>query len=429
MGDESPKSKPFELCASEVVLYNEDWGNMKLGLKIKSTIAAMALAATALVPAPANALLAVPKVAWPVCDTTRVTYCVESIAILPLGTNSAEQLTWVPSGTTASGSASVSATVPIVITNPGAAVTGMWTSSTWDASGKSAFGYDGVTIDIKTANAFVNHLFFTVQPVKYDPATGATKKAMSSTYANALADLNLDDQIIVKVRTGDIITGVSVGFTNNLSVTSAAGSITFAGTPVPIPQVTNASQCTGETGVASAVVSSMQGFVVVENDDMGFGVDGLSGRMSVASNGQCGTSTPVWDDQSKELKWTVAAPHFSPDGVTVNKGFYKAVIPANDALLLWGLSNPKDAVSALTISVTEETGGPAVSVKKISYIKGNIVIDVSGFEYSKPTLKIKKNSKYKKFAKPATFKCYDAKTKKTKTYSKVYGCPAGTTKR
>jgi hypothetical protein len=265
--------------------------------------------------------------------------------------------------------------------------------------------------------------------VKYDAATGATKKAMSSTYANSLADLNLDDQIIVKVRTGDIITGVSVGFTNNLSVASAAGSITFAGTPVPIPQASNASQCTGETGVASALVNSMQGFVVVENDDMGFGVDGLSGKMSVASNGQCGTSTPVWDDQAKQLNWTVAAPHFAPDGVTVNKGFYKAVIPANDALLLWGLSNPKDAVSALTISVTEETGGPAVSVKKISYIKGNIVIDVSGFEYSKPKLTIKKNSKYKKFAKLATLKCYDAKTKKTKTYTKVFGCPAGTTKR
>lgn len=402
---------------------------MKLGLKIKSTIAALALAATALVPAPASALLAVPKTSWPVCDQTRVTYCVESISILPLGTSAAEKLTWIPSGTVSTASASVSATVPLVVTNAGAPVTGMWTSPTWDASGKSAFGYDGVTIDIKTANAFVNHLFFTVQPVKYDPTTGATKKAMSSTYANSLADLNLDDQIIVKVRTGDIITGVSVGFANNLSVSSAAGSITFAGTPVPIPQVTSAAQCTGETGVASAVVTSMQGFVVVENDDMGFGVDGLSGKMSVASNGQCGTSTPVWDEQSQQLSWTVAAPHFAPDGVTVNKGFYKAVIPANDALLLWGLSNPKDAVSALTISVTEETGGPAVSVRKVAYIKGNIVIDVSGFEYSKPTLKITKNAKYKKFAKLATFKCYDAKTKKTKTFSKVYGCPAGTSKR
>ena len=176
-------------------------------------------------------------------------------------------------------------------------------------------------------------------------------------------------------------------------------------------------------------MNGMQGFVVVENDDMGFGVDGLSGKMFVASNGTCSTSTPVWDEASKQLAWTVGAPHFAPDGVTANKGFYKAVVPANDALLLWGLSNPKDAVSALSISVTEETGGPAVSVRKISYINGNIVIDVSGFEYSKPKLTIKKNSKYKKFAKLATVKCYDAKTKKTKTYKNAYGCPAGTKKR
>jgi hypothetical protein len=173
----------------------------------------------------------------------------------------------------------------------------------------------------------------------------------------------------------------------------------------------------------------MQGFVVVENDDMGFGVDGMSGKMYVASNGTCGTSTPSWDETTKTLNWVAGAPHFAPDGVTTNKGFYKAVIPANDALLLWGLANPRDAVTALTVSVVQETGGPAVAVRKIAFVKGNIVIDVSGFEYSKPKLVIKKNSKYKKFAKLSTLKCYDSKTKKTTTYKQVYGCPAGTTKR
>lgn len=401
---------------------------MKISLKIRAAVAALTLAATALVPATANADLSVPKTAWPACDSTRVTYCVESISILSLGNSSPEALTWVPSGTVASTSASVSATAPTVVTTAGTAVAGMWTSPSWNASGKSAFGYDGVTIDIKTANAYVNHLFFTVQPVKYDSTTGSTAKAMSSTYTSTLADLNLDDKIIVKVRTGEIVSGVSVGFSSNFSATSVAGSITFAGTPVPTPQVARLSQCTGETGVANAVVNGIQGFVVVENDDMGFGVDGLTGKMYVASNGTCGTSTPVWDESARQLSWTVAAPHFAPDGTTVNKGFYKAVIPANDALLLWGLSNPKDAVTALTISVTEETGGPAVSVKKVSYINGNIVIDVSGFEYSKPKLIIRKNAKYTKFAKLATFKCYDSKKKKTTTLKKVYGCPAGTKK-
>lgn len=401
---------------------------MKLNWRIKGLAAAAALFATVLVPAPANALLAVPKVTWPVCDDVRVTYCVESIAIKALGTTAEEALVWVPSGTVDSASADVSVAEPLVQTVAGSALPGMWTSPTWKSTGKNAFGYDGVTIDIKTANAFVNHLFFTVQPVKQDSA-GVTTKAMNSTYTTSLADLNLDDQLIIKVRTGDIVSGVSVGFANNLSVTATPGMLTFAGTPVPTPQVSNVAQCTGEEGVATAVVNGMQGFVVVENDDMGFGVDGMSGKMYVASNGTCGTSTPVWDETAQALSWTVGAPHFAPDGTTVNKGFYKAVIPANDALLLWGLANPRDAVSALTVSVTEETGGPAVAVRKVAFVKGNIVIDVSGFEYSKPKLVIKKNPKYKKFAKLTTVKCYDAKTKKTTTYKKVYGCPAGTKKR
>jgi hypothetical protein len=97
-------------------------------------------------------------------------------------------------------------------------------------------------------------------------------------------------------------------------------------------------------------------------------------------------------------------------------------------LLLWGLSNPADAVTALSITVTEETGGPAVSIKKISYVKGNIIIDVSGFEYSKPKLVIKKNLKYTKWAKLGTYKCKDSKTKKVKSFTKVFGCPAGSTK-
>lgn len=397
--------------------------------RLFGSMAIAALLATGLVAQPANALLAVRKTTWPVCDELQVTYCVESISIQALGTAGAEKLVWVPSGNQLSTSATVSATVPLVTTTAGDPVAGMWTSPTWKSTGKDAFGYDGVTIDIKTANAFVNHLFFTVQPVKQDPTTGATTKAMSTTYAKSLADLNLDDQIIVKVRTGEIISGVSVGFANNLSVTATTGMLTFAGTPVPTPQFSNPSQCRGEAGIASALVNGMQGFVVVENDDMGFGVDGLSGKMYVASNGICETSTPSWDETTRQLNWVVGAPHFAPDGVTTNKGFYKAVIPANDALLLWGLSNPRDAVTALTVSVTEEAGGPAVAAKKISYVNGNIVIDVSGFEYSKPKIVIKKNSKYKKFAKLTTVKCYDAKTKKTTPYKKVYGCPAGTKKR
>jgi hypothetical protein len=72
----------------------------------------------------------------------------------------------------------------------------------------------------------------------------------------------------------------------------------------------------------------------------------------------------------KAFTWRVAAPHFAPDGVTVNKGFYKAVIPTADAALLWGMTNPNDAASALEVSLTTEAGGTAAFLKSISVKNG-----------------------------------------------------------
>ena len=296
----------------------------------------------------------------------------------------------------------------------------------------NAFGYDGVTIDMKTANVFTNHLFFTVYPVKAAP-TNATSRAIRADGSSRTANMNLDDRITIKVRTGEIQTGVSIGIANNLLLTSTpanteaevSSTLVISGTPVPVPQVSNFSQCTGETGVATAVVTTMQGFVLVENDNGGMGVDGLSGRMAVSSNGvACGVSTPTWDENTETLNWVASAPHFEPDGVTTNKGFYKAVIPANDALLLWGLQDPKRAVTALNIQVTEETGGPAVFVSKVSYLFGNIIIDVTGFEFSKPKIQIgKKSGLASAFAKKRDLRCVDPVTKKSVVVKDAYGCP------
>jgi hypothetical protein len=311
----------------------------------------------------------------------------------------------------------------------GRATTGRWSHPKWNTYGLNAYGYDGLTIDFKTANAFTNHLFFTVYPVLAD-ATNKTNIAARANDTTLAANLNMDDKITVKVRMNAIQTGVSIGIANNLTLNSITGtedepgSLTLTGTPVPVPQITNMNQCTGETSQASAVTNTMQGFIVVENDDMGFGVDGLSGRLSVASNGaSCGISTPVWDDTTETLQWQAGAPHFEPDGVTPNKGFYKAIIPANDALLLWGLADPKKAVTALTISVINEAGGPAVAASKIAYLHGNIIIDVTGFNFSKPKIQIKKVASFGGFVKAKTIKCVDPVTKKTVTLTNAYGCP------
>lgn len=511
--------------------------------KLRSLIAASAAAgllALVFTPVAAHADLAVPKTTWPVCDDFRVDFCIESIAIRPLGTKKDLVLTWYDSGTgpdvtpivspadfidgpevlepgsvgtytsqlpelyaevprafffvsssdtagTLFGrdgiDASATLTVPadveqadgtlelyadlnldgefapeeivaskyIVIgpqslvgtgaveTQAGRATSGRWTHDKWVDYGLNAYGYDGLTIDLKTANLFTNHLFFTVYPVKADDSD-ITTIATRTDGSGLAANLNMDDKITVKVRTGEILTGVSIAVANSMSFLAEKpetieaeeegadpeiinGTLTISGTPVPVPQIRSITQCEGEESTATAVVNTMQGFVIVENDNMGFGVDGLSGRLVVGSNGaSCGISTPVWDDATEALSWQAGAPHFEPDGETTNKGFYKAIIPANDALLLWGLEDPKSAVTALTIQVTEETGGPAVAASKISYLHGNIIIDITGFTYSKPKIKITKNPGAK-FASKRTITCTDPNTKEKVVLTDSYGCP------
>jgi hypothetical protein len=315
----------------------------------------------------------------------------------------------------------------------GAAVTGRWTYDNWTADGKGIFGYDGIFVDARTANVFTNHLFFDVRPVKVG-AADVTNVAVDSATSNTVA-LSKDDVVTFTLRVGEIISGVTVAIGDSIKivkgtskVSGGGNTLTITGSPTPVALAARQADCSGETGKATALVNQMQAIVITENDDMGFGVEGVSGNMYVASNGSCELSTPVWDEASKSLSWKVAAPHFAPDGTTVNQGFYKAVIPVNDALLLWGLANPKDAATALKVSVSNEAGGATAALFKIAVKNGNIVIDSSGFHYSKPTLKITRNATYKKFAKLAKIKCYNPKTKKT-VVSAAYGCAAGSVKK
>jgi hypothetical protein len=171
--------------------------------------------------------------------------------------------------------------------------------------------------------------------------------------------------------------------------------------------------------------------LAANDDTSGFGVEGTSGGMYVGSNGVCGLSTPTWSETDKAFTWRAAAPHFAPDGVTVNKGFYKAVIPVADAALLWGMTNPNDAATALEVSLTTEAGGTAAFLKSISVKNGKIIIDVSGFEYSRPKLKIGIKKGYKPAAKilnKTTITCVKGKTVKKITAVQP-ACPAGYTKK
>ncbi len=407
--------------------------------RIKAILAAAILVFAALTPAPAaNAApaFAVPKTPFHTCDSTWVTFCVESVSVQSLGMAQPQALTWAPSGT-ALGTVTAQVTpAPSVTADPnslvaatsvaGAAVAGRWSTPTWSTDGRNALGYDGLFVDVKAANAFTNHLFFDVRPVKVDPTSNATTQANQTDNPKFAVGLSPDDIVTIKVRVGAAITDVTVGIGNSISVTKGTdaqgNTLTITGSAVPVGVASKTSDCSGEAGVAIANVSQLQATIIVANDDMGFGVDGVSGNMAVATNGSCGTSTPVWDEASKSLSWTASAPHFAKDGVTVNKGFYKASIPVNDALLLWGLSNPKDAATALTVQISTEEGGSSAALTKIAVKNNKIIIDSSGFSYSKPTFKIVRNASYKKWAVAKKLTCVDLKTKKV---SKVTGFACG----
>ena len=318
----------------------------------------------------------------------------------------------------------------------GRSLVGRWTHPDWQGLNLGALGYDGLYVEARTPNEFVSSMLFVdVLPT----LTGADKKTnLAGQVGNKSYAVSLDSDIVitVKVRVGEMQTGVTVAVGTDIVVKQEPGgeynAISITGTPVTVPLAKNVKDCEGEEGVSKANVRQFQMIAMAANDDnSGFGVEGTSGGMYVGSNGVCGLSTPVWSEADKAFTWRAAAPHFAPDGVTVNKGFYKAVIPTADAALLWGMTNPNDAASALEISLTTEEGGTAAFLKNISVKNGRIIIDVSGFEYSRPKLKIGIKKGYKPAAKilnKTTITCVKGKAVKKITAVKP-ACPAGYTKK
>ena len=317
-------------------------------------------------------------------------------------------------------------------TEAGRVLVGRWTHPDWQGLNLGSLGYDGLYVEAKTPNEFVSSMLFVdVLPT----LTGADKKTnLAGQVGNKAYAASLDSDIVitVKVRVGEMQTGVTVAVGTDIVVTQQPGgeynAISITGTPVTVPLAKSVKDCEGEAGISKANVRQFQMIAMAANDDTsGFGVEGTSGGMYVGSNGVCGLSTPVWSEEEKAFTWRAAAPHFAPDGVTVNKGFYKAVIPVADAALLWGMTNPNDAASALEVSLTTEAGGTAAFLKAISVKNGKIIIDVSGFEYSRPKLKIGIKKGYKPSAKilnKTTITCVKGKAVKKITAVKP-ACPAG----
>lgn len=415
-----------------------------------STLALIANLLVSIVPS-ANAALNVPKSVWPVCSQTRTVYCVDSVSVTTLAGKTIA-LTWVADGasltpvdsTTAISDSSTAVTDSTTASTPivaipalatGRAVSGRWTSTDWSTEGLDLLGYGGLYVEAKTANEFVNHIFMNVLPTI---TSSANKVSIATQPANTNYPANLDSDIsiAVNVKTGEVKPGVVVGvgtnFAGDYSTANGASTIKFSGSPVNVPLAASSADCSGEIGVARAMVRQLQAVLFLNNEGQSaFGVDGVTGDMVVSSNGVCDLSTPVWNAELKEFTFTAAAPHFAPDGTTLNYGFYKAVIPAADAKLLWGLENANDAVKALNVQIISNVNEGNNVISTVGVRNGKIIIDISGFHYSRPKLKIS----LKKDWKPAktmlnktTITCTMGKSVKKITAVKP-SCPKGYSKK
>lgn len=356
------------------------------------SVAGVVLAAGVLIPATSQAdTLAVPKAPWPVCSSTQLTWCVKAVLIQAPG-QALQELTWVPSGSPSLTTSTTGTPVPPITAEGATEFSGYWTSSTWS---DTALGFGGLYVQAEAANQFSNYMLFNVLPAIQDPSSNDVYIA-DAAGTHYPASLSSDDVITVSLETGDADAGVSMAIANDFSDTIGSDAngtnLSFTATPVPVGVAGDPSQCGNETGVAASDTTQLQVIVAPTNDPTsGFGVDGVSGKMYVETNGACDFSTPVWNSSTQSLGWTVAAPHFLSDGTTVNKGFYEAMIPGSDATLLWGLTNINEAASALTVS--ETSSGEAsnnVAISSISIKNGNIIISATGFNFSSHTFKVKK---------------------------------------
>ena len=159
----------------------------------------------------------------------------------------------------------------------GRALTGRWTSPLWNTLGLGSIGYDGLFVDAKAANEFVNHVFIDVVPTL---TSAENKVTLAGQPGNKIYAVSLDSDIVisVKVRTGDIKTGVTVAVGVDTTVTSTVGqeftTLTVEGTAVSVPLAKTSADCAGETGVAKAMVRQFQTLIIAQNDTSGFGVEG-----------------------------------------------------------------------------------------------------------------------------------------------------------
>ena len=286
---------------------------------------------------------------FPQCSTTVVTYCISEVTFIVGGVSKSGS--WVPNGsatrqTDGSAVANTFTTFGSAATN----YTGRWSYDGFYTSGKL---FDGLYVKVAPANEFTDTMRMSVEPA--GPSSTGQVGRIKDVATNAVASLPSDIGVKVVVRLGQLNPGVTIFAGQDASVSSVLDGtvqvMTLQAYPTAIAQASSSTQCNDKVSVAVAKPNQLYAIVAFKNGRDPFGVDGLSGNLLISSNGTCKLSTPTWNSATNSMEFTASAPHFAPDGVTTNAGFYRATIPAADAKILFGISS-LDVVKESTPTTT-----------------------------------------------------------------------------
>lgn len=135
---------------------------------------------------------------------------------------------------------------------------------------------------------------------------------------------------------------------------------------------------------------------------------------------------PTFNRAEGSLEYTVAAPHFEPDGKTVFKGTYDVAISEDVARCIYGFSA---APIKATVQVTSSTGQEQIATTTLRRENGILFMSANGFTFSSPTIKVRLYQDKAAESLPAT-KVEIVKVKKaTKIISKSISCTRGSSTR
>ena len=104
------------------------------------------------------------------------------------------------------------------------------------------------------------------------------------------------------------------------------------------------------------------------------GIYGLSGGNSMVISDEI----PFWNTITKSLEFTVASPHYRPNGETA-QGFYEMQLNQQVANCLWGT---KITPLNVSLSVIDAQGDAKVATSQVTVKDGVVIFRATGFTYS-----------------------------------------------